>query len=903
MPNGLPARVRRVFRLALRNPDRAAAETDEEIRFHLAQRIERLIALGRSPEEARVEAVRRFGLLPEGRAMMLREARTRDGTLTLLDRIDGARQDLGYALRQLRRSPGFTVAVVASLALGIGANATMFGIIDRVLLHPIAGVVDPARVVSIGEIGQFAGEAYRNTTLSYPAYTDYRDHVSAFVAVGAAESPRDASLGRGEGARQVQVMFVTPSYLTLTGAQPALGRFFTRDEDRLPSGTDVVVLAHGFWQRELGASPDVLGKALDIAAHRFVIVGVAPRDFTGLQYGPVDVFIPLSAGAAIEFGHQAWATDREDYWLQIYGRLAPRASAVAAETQATAVLHATAVRRDDSTAKVALQSVAPGAGGASDPDIRVAKLLAGVSVLVLLIACCNVANLLVCRAVQRRREIAVRLALGIGRARLVRQLLAESLILGALGGAVALVVVRWGGALMRRLLLGNWAWEGSSVDGRVLAFTAVVAILVGAGVGLLPALQASAPELSRVLKEGVREGFGRRARTRSALLLAQATFAVVLLVGAGLFVRSLVNIDRVQLGMDTGRVLVGTMDLGQSGYTQPQVEALYARMEAQVRRLGAVGDASVGVALPFSSSFAAEFRIPGVDSLPRVNDGGPYVNAVDAGYFRTLGIRILRGRGFTAEDSATHARVMVVSQTMARLLWPGTNPIGQCVTFDADSLPCTQIVGIATDAHRDQLVQRGDVLQYYVRLEYAPAFMTPRVLFVRPVAGDPSAWVAPVQRAMESVAPGLPYADVRSMQSLLEPQMRPWKLGAAMFAIFGAVALMLAAVGLYAVIAYGVAQRTHEVGVRVALGAQRWDVVALVVGQAVRITVAGLALGLALASAGVRWIAPLLYGVSGHDPLTLGIVCAVLLGVALAASALPARRAAAVDPNRALRTE
>lgn len=903
MSSGLPARVRRLFRLAVRRPDRSIAETDDEIRFHLARRIETLIALGMPPEAARAEAIRRFGSLTEGRALMLRAARTRDGRLTLLERLDGVRHELSYTARQLRRAPGFTIAVVASLALGIGANATMFGIIDRVLLRPLSGVVDPVGVVSIGEMRTFAGQPNRNSTLSYPAYTDYRDHVSAFAAVGAAESPQEASLGVGEAARPIRVMYVTPSYLGLTGARPALGRFFAADEDRPPSGAAVAVVTHGFWQRELGSAPDALGKTLDIGSRRFAIVGVAPRDFTGLQYGPVDVFIPLSAGAELEFGHKDWATQRNDYWLQIYGRLAPDASAVKAETQATVVLRSTANQADDSTAKVALQSVAPGSNDESDADIRVAKLLAGVSVLVLLIACCNVANLLLCRGVQRRREIALRLALGIGRRRLVAQLLGESLILALLGGGVALIIVRWGGALVRRLLLSNWAWEGSGVDGRVLAFTGVVVLAVGIGVGVLPAMQASASELWRDLREGAREGFGRRGRARSALLLAQATFAVVLLVGAGLFVRSLVNVDHVQLGMDTGRVLVGTMDLGRSGYTRPQVQDLYAQMKARVQRLGGIADASLGVALPFHSSFALYFKIPGRDSLPQLEDGGPYVNAVDANFFRTLGIRIVRGRGFTAEDSATHARVMVVSQTMGRLLWPGADPIGQCVNFASDTLPCTRIVGIAADAHRDQVVQKADVMQYYVRLEHAPAFMSPRVLFVRPAEGDASHWVASVQRAMESAAAGLPYADVRPMRSLLESQLRPWELGAAMFAIFGGVALALAAVGLYGVIAYGVVQRTHEVGVRVALGAQRADVVALVVGQAVRVTVAGLVLGLALTWIGVRWIEPLLYGVSGHDPMTLGVVCVALLGVAFAASALPARRAAAVDPVTALRSD
>ncbi|MGH7648875.1 MAG: ABC transporter permease [Gemmatimonadaceae bacterium] len=716
MSSGLPARVRRAFRLALRRRDRSIADTEEEIRFHLAQRFETLVARGVSPEHARDEAMRRFGSLTEGRAMMLRAARARDERLTLLERIDGVAHDLGYTVRQLRRSPGFTIAAVASLALGIGANATMFGIIDRVLLHPVVGVEDPGGIVSVGEMRRWAQRPVLSEALSYPAYTDYRDHVSAFAVMGAAGWAQDASLGRGNAARKIQVLGVTPSYLALTGARPLLGRFFSDDEGRPPKGVDVAVVTYGFWRQELGAAPDALGRTLDIGARRFVVVGVAPRDFTGLQYNPVDVFIPLAAAVPLSMGTD-WATNRGNAWLQVYGRLARHASVVAAETQATATLRANAKEWPaDSTASVSLQPLVGGASSKSNPMVGVATLLTGVSILVLLIACCNVANLLLCRAMERRREIAVRLALGIGRRRLVAQLIGESVILGLLGGAAALLVVRWGGALLRRLLFSNWAWDGSGVNGRVLAFTAGAALMVGVAIGLLPALQSSAPDLSRVLKEGVREGLGRRARARSALLLAQATFAVVLLVGAGLFVRSLLNLDRVQLGMDTDRVLAATMDLGNAGYTQPQVEDLYGRMEARIRRLGGVAGTSVGVALPFQSGYAAQFAIPGRDSLPRVDDGGPYVNAVDAGFFQTLGIQIVRGRGFTAEDSASHARVMVVSRTMARLFWPGADPIGTCVTFGSDSLPCTRIVGIAADAHRDRIVQEGAVLQYYVRL-------------------------------------------------------------------------------------------------------------------------------------------------------------------------------------------
>jgi predicted permease len=555
----------------------------------------------------------------------------------------------------------------------------------------------------------------------------------------------------------------------------------------------------------------------------------------------------------------------------------------------------------DTTIRTSLKSVLPSADSPST-YLRVSKLLVGVSTLVLLIACANVASLLVARALRRRREIAVRLALGVSRARLMTQLLVESVILALLGGLGALVVMRWGGGIIRTVLLGNYLGD-SSVDGRILAYMAAVTLATGLLAGIVPAIGASAADLTRALREGAREGSPHRSRTRNVLLVAQTALAVVLLIGTGLFVRSLHNVNAIQLGMETNRVLVATVNLQGAGFASAERQLLYATMAERVRHMPGIAGVSIGGALPFRSSFADYFHVPGIDTLPRVKDGGPYVNAVTPDYFQTLGIRILRGRGFTAADEASHARVMVVSESMARLIWRGRDPIGQCIGVVADSLPCTTIVGIAQNTHRNGVIEDSEVLQYYIQLQHASTEMGDRVLFIRPADGDPAHWVEPVRRALQTAAPNLPFADVRPMTKLFGWQIQPWRLGATMFGLFGGLALLLTALGLYSVVAYAVVQRTHEFGVRIALGADNVRIVGQIVRQGLVLALSGAALGVAIALVAGKFVEPLLFQTSPHDPIIFGVVIAVLVVASVLASVLPARRAAAVDPVVALRAE
>jgi predicted permease len=896
-------RFRRAFRFAFRGW-RVEDETDDEIRFHLAQRIETLIARGLSRDAAEREALRRFGPYDQGRAQMVAAAQHREEMLTMLERFDSVRHDLGYAFRQIRRAPLFTGAVVGSFALGIGANATMFGIIDRLLLRPPAQVLAPERVYQVGELRQFGGSEHRTTGLSYPAYKDYRDHLSGLMTVATATGTLPVDLGRGEQAQKIQGMLVSASYFTVAGTRPLLGRFFLPEEDREPDGTPVAVIGYGFWQREFVGEPRALGAKLAIGAQRYTIVGVAPRGFTGLQKARVDVFIPITAATGLRFAGANWSTSRGSAWLNVYARLQPKVELAQVEARATAVRRQApsgdAGSPRDTTLRTSLEPIT------RSDDVgmaHISKLLIGVSALVLLIACANVASLLVARALRRRREIALRLALGIGRARLVRQLLTESVILAVIGGVAAILVMHWGTSIIGKLLLSGWAWDSSYVDGRVLTYTAIITLATGIFAGVLPAIGAGSADLTRGLREGARDGSPHRSRTRNALLLAQTAFAVVLLAGTGLFIRSLHNVNAIELGMDTRQVLVATMNLRAAGFDTSERQSLFDVMAERVRHISGIASVGQGSALPFSSSYAVYLEIPGVDTMPSLSDGGPYVNAVSPEYFKTLGIRIIRGRGFTSEDDATHARVMVVSESMARLVWRGRDPIGQCVGFDADTLPCTTVIGVAENTHRNSVIENSEVLQYYVLLQHAPAMMGDRILFVRPADGDPDRWMEPVRRDLQTAAPNLPFADVRPMTMLYDWQIRPWREGATMFGIFGALALMLTALGLYSVVAYAVAQRTHEIGVRMALGADRGRVMTDVVGHGVVLALAGTGVGLVIALAAGKFVEPLLFQISPRDPLTFAIVIVVLTVVSILAGTLPALRAARVDPVIALRAD
>ena len=872
--------------------------------------------------------------------------------------MDTLIQDLRYAIRGLLRSPGFTIAVVVTLALGIGANTTMFGVLDTLLLKPPAHVTDPSRVQRIyfrrdfaGLAGMGGGASRVSSGTSFPAYESFAG-VRAFSAV-AAVATGGVSIGTGTEARQAEVQAVSASFFPLLGVRPERGRFFDSTDDQLGAGPTLVV-SHTYWQRELNGDPDVLRRTIRIGQFVYAIVGVAPAGFTGAELDEPDLWLPIRQSAPLLSSGEALSS-RNWFWMSVLARLAPGVTRAAATAEAQVVYD----RGETADAGTMGPGVpAPGGGpggpggavrrladGAGSPaaaprrppriettvllgpiqeargpdmssDAKVALWVGLVALAVLLVACANVANLLLARGLRRRTELAVRAGLGAGRARLVRQLLVESVVLAVAGGAAGLLVALWGGAVVRAYLLPRAAIAGSLLDPRILLFTFAVSVVAGLLAGSAPAWQSSHTDLAASLKAGGRDVSGGRGVLRSALLVTQVALTLVLLVGAGLFVRSLRHAETLDYGLDLGRILVANVNLHAGGVGQMSVSrtdvgggevatdpqsAAYLRLLDRVRANPAVENAAVTISTPFQSAIMTMLGVSGRDSLPRVAGGGPYLTAVSPTYFATVGTRIVRGRGFTDADVAGAAPVAVVGQSFARFAWPSADPIGQCLYLDPSRKTCVQVVGVAADV-RTMGMSENATLVYY--LPYAEHLMPMPLngLLVR-TRGPARAAAAAVQHALQTAEANLPFVSVRSMLDAVQPGWRSWQLGATMLSVFGALALVIASLGLYGVTAYGVTQRTREIGVRLALGAQGEDVVRLAVTQAVRATAIGGAIGLVAALGLGRAVASLLFGVTPLDPLSLTGGIVLLLAVAALASWLPARRAARVDPMEALRTE
>jgi len=536
--------------------------------------------------------------------------------------------------------------------------------------------------------------------------------------------------------------------------------------------------------------------------------------------------------------------------------------------------------------------------GPNESDFaKVATWVSGVALIVLLIACANVANLLLARALRRRREIAVRLALGVSRARLLSQLLTESLVLALLGGLTGLLVAEWGGAVLRAQFLARSAQVSLVGDARTLLFAGVAALVAGLLTGLAPVLQTRRVDLAGDLKAGAREGTFQRSRTRAALLVLQAALSVVLLVGAGLFVRSLRHVRVIPLGYDVDPVLLVDLNMRGVQLDSAQKVALRRELLETAQAIPGVEHASRQLTVPFWSTWSMGLHVAGIDSVSRLGEFD--LNAVTPEYFATLGTRILRGRGIGAEDTQHAPRAMVVSSAMAKTLWPGRDPIGQCVKVGDDTVPCSYVVGVAENIKAQQLGDDPGLFYYLSSDQWHP---DEGGLFIR-TRGEAARHAETIRRRLQQVMPGASYVTATPLREVLGEQTRSWQLGATMFLAFGALALALAAIGLYSVMAYNVSQRTQELGVRAALGAQQRDLVRLVVDEGLTLGAAGIVIGVVIALAGGNWLGPLLFQESPHDPLVFGFVTVVLLGVTALASFVPARRAARVDPMIALRAE
>jgi predicted permease len=839
---------------------------------------------------------------------------------------DALAHDVRYALRGLRLRPGFAAIVIVTLSLGVGANATMFGILDRLLLRAPAHIVDPQQVVQFHS--RWIGNTSAQSSQPYAIYPDLAEGVSDFeqVAVTTPSAVIDREyypLGRGATATRIAGAQVSPGFFPLLGVRPHRGRFFQEDEAGLVNPQPLAVIGYGFWQRQFGGRDDAVGQVLELGTERFTIVGVAPRGFTGIELSDIDVWIPIAAADGLRFAKGPdWSTTRNSQWLHVIARLKPGATLARAEAQATAVFRAgererfaassnpNPARADSVRAELGTilpgRSMRPFGIGAASGELRVSKLLGGVSLMVLLIACANVANLLLVRALNCRREIAVRLALGVTRRRLIRQLLVEGLVFAGLGAVGALFCAQWSSGFIRGLLLADSAWSGSAIDGRLLAFTAMAALVTGVLTALLPALQASQPDLTTALKSGAREGSVSRSRTRTTLLVAQAALAIVLLSGAGLFVRSLQKVANTSLGIDIDRVLLTEIDHASVGMSNAEARETFRRFTERATTVPGVTAAATSIGLSFGLGWGTRLTVPGKPQPDNTNNPSQY--AVTPGYFEVMGIHLVGGRTFTESDRAGTELVAVINETTARTFWPGEDPIGQCVRLGADSMPCTTVVGIVTNARRQRLVEQP-VSQVYRPLDQVTASESDRTVsffgysMVARTSRDPRSVAEPLRRVLQASAPDVPYAHVRPLSERLGRQTRSWTLGATMFSIFGALSLVLAVIGLYSVVAFTVAQRMHEFGVRVALGASGRNLMRLTMLRGIAPAAAGILVGLGFALAGSRLLEGLLFELSPRDPVVFVTVSVVLLLSAVAASLVPAIRATRVDPMTALRSD
>jgi predicted permease len=824
-------------------------------------------------------------------------------------RMESFLQDVRFAFRGLRRDPLFAGFAIATLALGIGANAAMFGIVDRLLLRGPDHVARPSEVVRLYLSHQPEGmRRFTGSTVGNVVFDLVREKSSSFSAV-ANYANNEATLGRGESARPIRAGYTSGSFFGLLGTVPAMGRFYGDADDDSRGAARVVVLGHETWTRDFGARADVVGQTAIVGDEPYTIIGVAPAGFTGADIAPVDVWLPMNLKSPNVTSD--WRTSWNAQWMNVIGRLRPGTTRQQADAELTGLFRSSYTGDEASvkTANILVASLNASESGSEATEARVARWLMGVAGVMLLIVCANVINLLLARAVRRRREIAIRLALGSSRGRLRRLLMIESMLLGAAGALLGVAIAYVLGGVARQTLLTNVVWTSSPVDARVLGVTALIAVVAGLVVGLIPAIRAGGTSLTLTLRTGAGEGGGRRAGLRAALTVAQAALSVALLIGAGLFIRSLVNARNLPLGVEPDRVLIAEIRRASVAAVPegPARDAERSRRRnfagiavERLREVRGVTHTAVAVGMPFGNRFTVRVRVPGRDSMPRLTSGGPSISAVSNDYFATVGTRILRGRGFTPADRAGSERVTIISETMARTVWPGAEAIGQCLVAMSDTLPCARIVGIAEDTHRSAL-REDPTMHYYIPLGQEVGFGG-SVILVRG-GGDPRTLGPAVTRALRDMDGSITLVDLQTIQDRIDPQMRSWKLGTAVLAASGFLALLVAVVGIYSVTSYLVTLRRHEIGVRVALGASAGDVVRLVLDSGIVNAAAGVIIGSAIALVAGRFIEPLLFDVSARDPLVFGSVAVALIAASGIACIIPAVRANRISPVDALRAE
>jgi predicted permease len=855
---------------------RVEQELDDELRFHLEQQIEENIARGMTREEARYSARRSIG----GIEQIREECRDMRGVTF----IETLLQDLRYALRMMRRSAGFTMVAVLSLALGIGANTAIFSLADAILLKKLP-VNDPDRLVTI------------ERSVNYPFFREL-DRRNGVLGALAGRFSTDLNLTAEGSTERIHGELVSGSYFRVLGVGAALGRVLTEEDDGAEDAHPVCVISYDLWQKKFGGAPDVLNKSILLNARPFQIVGVSERGFRGAALqGRSDMQVPMSMTEVIE-GDKRDSTGWS--WLQMIGRLRPGIARAQAEANIQAI--ATNIDKEQGHEKwKASYRLFPGDQGFDDHRDEFKKPILVLLALVgsvLLIACANVANLLLARAVERHREIAVRLALGATRVRLVRQLLLESLVLSGVGGTTGFLLSFWmGRALVYFLRNDNFAIEVHP-DLLALVFTAGLSVITGLLFGLMPAWQLTRPDVAPALKqERAGPGWVSRALLRRALVMGQISVSLVLVFGAGLFARTLRNLRTVDLGFRPEQIILMTMDPSLSSYKEAATALLYDRLLERIRKLPGVRAASLANMTVLSGGmFAADVRVTGY--TPQDHEPNDYLNWVSPDYFKTLGTPILQGRDFNRWDRKGTQPVAIVNQRFASHFWPGQNAIGKRFRWGGWKSD-VEIVGLVANTKYRTIREEPQFIYY---LPVAQQHASGLTLYAR-TAGDSSQMISSVRDIVHSLDPKLPVYNIKTLEAQIDAQLSQERILASLSTFFSATATILAAIGLYGVVAYSIKRRYQEIGIRMALGARGNDVVLLFVRESLATVLLGIGIGIACTFASAKYCASLLYGLHYNDGTTLVVASVLLLMVALLAAFLPARRASRVDPMIALRYE
>ena len=813
--------------------------------------------------------------------------------------MDTLLQDVRFGFRLLTKNPGFALVALVSLALGIGANTAIFSLMDKLLLRQLP-VERPEQLVSVASYGG------KNNSFSYPLYTDYRDRNPVFSGL-AAYFEAAFSLSDNGSTERVHGDLVSGNFFDVLGVTPAVGRFFAEEEDRTPGAHAVAVISYGLWKRRFNADPRVINRTVLLNAQPFTIIGVAPAEFTGVVRGSSpDLYVPMMMQDAAMPTWSGAIANRNMTWLELIGRLKPdfsRQQAQAAFAAFAAQLKQEISSDENLDADIVLGDASRGQMYDVTEVASPLAWLMGMVGLVLLIACANVANLLIARAAARRKEIAIRLAIGAGRARLVRQLLTESLLLSVAGGALGLLVARWLADLLVSFLPPNRLVVETTLDRRVLLFTLLLSVLTGIVFGLAPALQSSKPDVVAALKNeaATAGGRARRLSLRNLLVVSQVALSLLVLTSAGLCVRSLQKLLSIDMGFEPARVLVMSLDVALNGYQEPRGRAFFAQLTERLAALPGVESASLAALVPLAdSSMNRSVRVEGYtppDGRPTINFG---FNIVGPNYFRTLGLPLIRGRDFAPQDREGAKRVVIINETIARTYWPDQDAIGKQIIFGRPgNEQYVEVVGVVKDTKYRSLTEAPRPMMYLPLAQYYRAGMA---LHVRS-AGDPRALAAMVRREVQALDANLPVYNLRTLEDQRAGSLYVARFAATLSGFFGALALLLASVGIYGVMAYAVSRRTREIGIRMALGADRGVVLRMVLGEGLLLIGTGLGVGVLVTLAVTRLMAGLLYGVSATDPVTLIAVPIILVGVALGACFVPARRATRVNPMAALRYE